>query len=66
MLNNIINFTERKADKNYRQMVDKMIIYFEITKPYLPAKSILINAVIAVENKRAAGQINELNQLITA
>jgi len=71
MLNKIItNFQEKRlkkeANKNYNQLVKNMVDYHEIINPEASESEVLIKAVIDIENKKAAGQLDELNQLKVA
>lgn len=55
---------ELRIRNNYKNMFDKMTDYHEVVNPDLTDYGILISAVADIENTRAAGQIDELNQPI--
>lgn len=71
MLNKVItNFQEKRrnkiATKNYSQLLEKMVNYHSVVSVGSDEREILVRAVVDIENKKAAGQIDELNQLKTA
>lgn len=71
MLSKIVtSFQERRkkqiASKNYSKLLERMVNYHEVVSAKASEYEVLIRAVVDIENKRAAGEIDELNQLKTA
>lgn len=57
---------ERMKEVNLQDLIQKMTDYFEVVDYGEVEVNPEQKARIAVENKRAAGQLDELNQLIAA